>query len=119
MVVPDGGECVLAQLHDSADPASYSALSLLHFPAPAINPIILAGILQESPEVKVHWVGRVTDRGPEGLCLEDLVSCVGSGSSSNSSSNNSNNNNPSAAPPLPPCIPPCPMWPKAASQVTG
>ncbi|KAF5830648.1 hypothetical protein DUNSADRAFT_14230 [Dunaliella salina] len=86
MVVPDGGECVLAQLHDSADPASFFALSLLHFPIPASSPIIIAQLLEQLPEVTVHWVARVSDRGAEGPCLTNFVSFGGSPRGNSSSS---------------------------------
>ena len=73
MVSPDRGECVLAQLHDIATPASFSALSLLHFPVPAFNPLNLPELLQQFPETTVFWAGRVADLGSAGRYLVDLV----------------------------------------------
>ena len=72
MASPDGGACVLAIMHDSPQPASFSALSLLHFPVPAAHPQLLCGLLNQQPEATVFWAGRVEAHPLGGLCLRHV-----------------------------------------------
>lgn len=99
---PDGGGCILAQLHDSPAPASFTALSLLHFPIPATSPLVLCELLQQLLGAAVFWAGRVEGSGQRGLQLVDLSRSGGRASIRSTRSDDSG----SVCPPPPPmCLP--------------
>ena len=70
IMAPDGGDLMLAQIHDLSNESAFPDLTLVHIPFPHACPSLLHSLLAQLPNCKVHWVGALASSEQGGLSLQ-------------------------------------------------